>query len=187
MEIYNDTYCVYMHTNKINGKIYIGLTSLDVKVRWGGNGYKYLQKHKNGKYHQPIFAYAILKYGWDNFEHEVIASNLTKEEAENFEELLITKLDTRNHDKGYNSQSGGKTKRHSEGTRKKMSETHKEIRGENHPRARAVQCIETGEILWGATAFKEKYGFNTSQIIACCKGKRKTTGGYHWKYYEEAC
>ena len=35
---------------------------------------------------------AIEKYGWDNFDHEIIASNLTLKEANQFETLLITKL-----------------------------------------------------------------------------------------------
>lgn len=57
--------------------------------------------------------------------------------------------------------------------------------GANHPMAIAVQCIETGEVLYGAKAFQDKYGINRSHICNCCRGKRKTAGGYHWKYYEE--
>ena len=68
------TYCVYAHINKINGKIYIGQTCLNIEQRWGKNGEGYLIK-KSGKYCQPLFAYAILKYGWNNFEHINIKMN----------------------------------------------------------------------------------------------------------------
>lgn len=100
MEIYNDTYCVYMHINKINEKKYVGQTKYgdDPNKRWrNGLGYEL----------SSYFYHAIQKYGWDNFEHEVIASNLTQEEANHFEELLIEKLETTNPDKGYNLKSGG--------------------------------------------------------------------------------
>lgn len=124
MEIYNETYCVYVHINKINGKKYVGQTVKGNKPwrRWdNGNGYV------NCKY----FYHAIKKYGWDNFEHEVIANNLTAEEADNFERLLIVKLDTMNPDKGYNLEPGGtKNKTLSENTRKKISESHM---GEKNP------------------------------------------------------
>ena len=34
------SYCVYMHTNKTNGKVYVGLTSMELKERWrDGKGY----------------------------------------------------------------------------------------------------------------------------------------------------
>ena len=36
-----NTWTVYAHINKINGKIYIGITGRDPKNRWGHNGYKY--------------------------------------------------------------------------------------------------------------------------------------------------
>lgn len=100
MEIYNGTYCVYIHTNKINGKMYVGQTIYgdNPKKRWkGGSGYSI----------QPYFWRAIQKYGWDNFDHEVIAANLTKEEADSFEKLLISHLKTNDNNFGYNLTLGG--------------------------------------------------------------------------------
>ena len=128
MEMHNGTYCVYVHTNKINGKMYVGQTVHEdnPNERWkNGKGYK-----RHG-----YFCNAIQKYGWDNFEHEIIANNLTADEADNFERLLIEKLDSRNPDKGYNLESGGvKNKTHSESTKKKLSESHIGIAaGKNNP------------------------------------------------------
>lgn len=98
MEIYNGNYCVYIHINKINRKKYVGQTCQKPEKRWNsGKGYKDNQ----------YFWRSIQKYGWDGFEHEIVASNLTKEEADNFEKLLIKKLDTINQNKGYNLQDGG--------------------------------------------------------------------------------
>lgn len=116
MEIYNGKCCVYVHTNKINGKKYVGQTSIKPERRWNnGNGYKT----------QPYFYRAIQKYGWDNFDHEIISSGLTQEEADNFEILLIDKLNTLDNRYGYNTCSGGRIGGHpqTEETRKKMSET----------------------------------------------------------------
>ena len=68
-----------------------------------------IRRWNNGKGYKRnlIFYDDIEKYGWDNFDHEVIASGLTKEEGENFEILLIKKLETQNSDKGYNLEYGG--------------------------------------------------------------------------------
>lgn len=116
MEIYNGKYCVYVHTNKTNGKKYVGQTCQKPKRRWdNGNGYRRC----------TLFYRAIKKYGWDGFEHEVIAINLTKEEANNFEKLLIDKLDTTNPSNGYNSTSGGDSPVFSEDAKQKMSESAK--------------------------------------------------------------
>lgn len=115
MEIYNDTYCVYIHTNKIDGKKYVGQTV------YGNNPNK---RWKNGKGYKgsTYFYNAIKKYGWDNFEHEIVASNLTKKEADTFERLLIDKLDLTNMENGYNLETGGSFyKKISEETKKKIS------------------------------------------------------------------
>ena len=92
-------YSVYCHLNKINGKRYISITFRPVLKRWkNGNGYNEL--------HQPIFAAAIKKYGWNNFEHIILINNLTKQEAEIIEGELIAKYRTQNPKYGYNSSSG---------------------------------------------------------------------------------
>lgn len=124
-------WCVYIHTNKINGKKYIGITSRKPNVRWGKDGKGY----KEGK-----FRYAIQKYGWNNFEHEIVASNLTKEEADNMEVELIEKFNTRDDKYGYNMAVGGNSSAgftHTEETKLKCSLAHK---GGRSVRARKVIC-----------------------------------------------
>lgn len=94
---------IYKHTNKINGKSYIGQTRTPTKVRWkSGFGYS-----KN----QAVFANAIEKYGWDNFEHEIIETGIKSLEAANArEKYWIAHYHTYINDpecNGYNMTPGG--------------------------------------------------------------------------------
>lgn len=91
------TFCVYKHTAP-NGKVYIGITSRTAEKRWN-NGHNYKQnKH---------FYNAIQKYGWNNFEHEIIFNNLSKEDACEKEKNLIAKYNSNNRKFGYNNSIGG--------------------------------------------------------------------------------
>lgn len=106
-------YCVYIHTNKINNKKYIGITSQTPSRRWrNGEGYKGCSYFYN----------AIKKYGWDNFYHDVVAVGLSKEEACALEQEYIFKMKTNQEEYGYNLLSGGEAGKHSEKTKKKLSE-----------------------------------------------------------------
>lgn len=91
-------YCVYCHTNKINGKKYIGITSQKPERRWN-NGRGYI----NNEY----FYRAILKYGWHNFTHDILYTGLDKETAEELEVKLISEYDSANNQHGYNIELGG--------------------------------------------------------------------------------
>lgn len=92
-------YKIYKHTNKINGKCYIGQTiKVDSKYRWGPNG--------NGYERQPKFWNAIQKYGWENFEHEILKNDIeTAEDAAYWEAYFIDKYDSINN--GYNNHEAG--------------------------------------------------------------------------------
>ena len=91
-------YTVYQHRNKINGKVYIGITMQTPEQRW---------RHGEGYKSSPHFYAAIQKYGWDNFEHNILFQNLTKEEACKKEQELIAKYNSMNREYRYNSTSGG--------------------------------------------------------------------------------
>ena len=109
----SNNYYVYKHTNKVNNKVYIGITSMEPNKRWAnGNGYS-----------GQRFGYAILKYGWDGFKHEVLYSGLSELQAKILEVSLIYFYNSTNPKYGYNVSEGGYVV--SEETRKKISKGNK--------------------------------------------------------------
>lgn len=92
------SFCVYAHINKTDGKRYIGITSQRPAARW----------HKGSNYvGNEYFSRAIQKYGWDNFDHIILADGLDKETAEALERQYIREYDTCDRSKGYNILPGG--------------------------------------------------------------------------------
>ena len=110
------SYKVYMHTNLINWKRYIGLTRQKPEKRWGTYGTK-----------TPIGA-AFKKYGRENFKSEVIIDGLTKEEAERIEIYLIALFRSLTTQWGYNIEKGGSARG------KVSDETKEKIRRSQHNR-----------------------------------------------------
>jgi hypothetical protein len=93
----DNNWCVYKHTSP-SGKVYIGITGCEVRKRWKG-GYGYCA--------QPYFYNAILKYGWDNISHEILETELSKQEAGEREKYYIKLYNSDNALYGYNISSGG--------------------------------------------------------------------------------
>ena len=50
---------------------------------------------------------------------------------------------------------------------------------------KSVMCIETGEVYISLKDAEDNTGINRACIGNCCKGKQKTAGKFHWKYYDE--
>lgn len=189
----NKAYFVYKHTTP-NNKSYIGITSYTKpELRWrNGNGY-------NNQY----FSRAIKKYGWENIKHEILYSNLSKEQAEQKEIELIDLYKSNNPVYGYNIENGGHVHCVSEATKEKlrgnknacghkidktqhleMIEKSKSIEARqklSRAKSKKIMCIETGEIYANSLIAEEKTGIHFQGIRLVCVGKQKTAGGYHWR------
>ena len=92
---------VYKITNKINNKIYIGLTIQGSRTRY----LHHLYEARSGSSF-PIHR-AIRKYGEDNFEIEVIQVLDSPEELKELEKYYIKEYKTNNRKFGYNMTEGG--------------------------------------------------------------------------------
>lgn len=112
-------YKVYMHTNLINGKKYIGITKQKPERRWK-NGWGYYDK--SGRVY---FWKAIQKYGWNNFKHEIIEDRLSFEQAKEKERYYISYYNSSDNLDGYNLTLGGDGflgEKRSQETKDKISE-----------------------------------------------------------------
>lgn len=247
----NNNYTVYAHINKINGKMYIGITKLNPDDRWRqGKGYK-----------TQYFYRAILKYKWDGFNHVILYENINYEDACIKEQELINQYNTTERSFGYNIECGGNAnkeisletrkklsdaitgmfsgerhynygkhlpdstkrkisnahlnlkrdkitrqkisdwyksnsegelnhfygKRHSDDSKKRISNANKMNKlgvnnpmfgkfGKEHHNSKQVRCITTEEIFISISDASRHYNINTSNIVACCNGKRKSAG-----------
>ena len=91
------SYSLYIHTNKVNGKKYVGTTTGKPENRWGKNGIGY----KN-----QFFYKAIQKYGWDNFDHFILEVD-SPELMYQLEQQYISYYKTTDRRYGYNMSIGG--------------------------------------------------------------------------------
>ena len=193
-------YTVYAHRNLKNGKSYVGMTSRKPNERWrSGWGYKNNLRMWSD----------IQNSDWNkDWKHNIIGKFEDKQEALNVEEMFIQLFDSTNE--GYNistydrnsykrtdetrrknseAHTGKKNpmygKHHSEDTKRKMSEAHKEkIYANTKP---ILQFSKDGELIAEYSSIHEasrQTGCNASHICTCCKGERKSCGGYIWKYKE---
>lgn len=148
-----NNYCIYKHTSP-SGKSYIGQTK-DLDKRE--------MLHKSEHSNCTFFHRAIIKYGWDNFKHEIIENNLTLDQANEKEQSYIIAFNTLSPN-GYNLTTGGLN-------RKVSKETVLKISMANTGRKRS---IETKQKISAALSGKPKTKEHIKKIIESRSSYRPT-------------
>ena len=96
---------IYLITNKINGKKYVG-QSVDIERRFRDHVNRAFNSSSN-EFDSPLHR-AFRKYGIDNFSFTVLAE-CDKEKLNSLEKEYIQRYNTLQEDAGYNIDAGGQT------------------------------------------------------------------------------
>jgi group I intron endonuclease len=94
---------IYLVTNLIDGKMYVGKTEKPVARRW--RDHKYKAYHRGVQWNYYLYR-AIRKHGPENFSIQCLAEARSSEELSQLEKLWIIILST-TAPNGYNLTSGG--------------------------------------------------------------------------------
>lgn len=195
---------IYKITNIINNKIYIG-SSNNIHKRKR----EHFCTLENGTHCNSHLQRAYNFYGKDNFKFEIIETCEEKDLLE-VEQIYLDKYFDRGVN-CYNENpvankppsrqnkipwNKGKTGIYSEETLQKMKNNKKSTKCSEETRqklidkaknktfktSKKVLCIEKNIIFKSINEASRATGTSRQNISKCCKGVRKTTGGYHWKY-----
>lgn len=194
---------IYITTNMINGKRYIGQKIFNKDLNnYIGSGKTFLK--------------AVKKYGKENFFKDIVAIAFSKEELDCLEKEWIKNYNAVEDDDFYNISKGGlsggfKGQSHTTITRNKISQnmkgkksywknkklplttceklsiSHKGIKNN----VKKVICLTTNKVFNTIKEGAEFYNCNRKNIPSCCKGKVKSCGKLkdgtklEWLYYDE--
>ena len=196
---------IYIITNNVNKKSYIGQTKNDPDKRW--------KQHLRKESRCTLLKNALIKYGVESFSFCILLETENEYLDESEKETILLHNTLSPH--GYNLKEGGSTGKFSDEVRKKMSddrtgcrhwhfggtnseETRERIRGaktnkptgrigDKHPMSKKVdqyslkgEFIQTfdNSIIAGETVKRSK-----DAIRFACKKEGRTSGGFIWKFH----
>lgn len=96
---------IYCYTNTINGKMYVGQT-LNPVLRYSAHKSSY--QNPNDKEYDSLLHRAFRKYGFENFQYEVLADDINDIDLLNQLEIYYIKHYNCKTPNGYNVEDGGK-------------------------------------------------------------------------------
>lgn len=94
-------YCVYLITNLVNGKKYVGYTGQGLRIRWN------MHSSLADRGAQRSLYFAMRKHGKESFVPTILREGLSKEEACLEEKLAVQVLNLTDRNFGYNMTGGG--------------------------------------------------------------------------------
>ena len=180
---------VYVATNILSGKKYIGVTTRSLESRKKGHFYHALRGAKT-KFHR-----AIRKHGEENFEFVVLETLASMSVALTRERELIAKMKPE-----YNITVGGEGvlgNRHSKRVRAQLREKassphaiklwHKYIGLGSKSMRQAIICVSTSKVYVSITAAARDCELAASSVASSCNGRKNAkTNGLQFRRLTEA-
>lgn len=145
----NKMYKIYKHTLP-DGRAYVGMTGAKkIYKRW---------QYGSGYVANKPFYNEILKFGWNNIQHEILEEVEDREEAKEREQYYIELFETYVPGKGFNI--GGKNKA-------------------IHKQKFVVEIVETGQLFENQSAVAAWLGITRQAASYAIKNNSKVKKKYH--------
>lgn len=160
-----------------NGDVYSRKTGRFIKLKQETNkktGYNYIQLCKDKK----VFMKTV---------HRLVAEAFIPNPENKCDVNHINGVKTDNRVKNLEWTSRSENMKHSFNILGQKP-TWRDKKGKDNPHSKIVLQIKNNTIIaafYGGKEAQRNTGVPQSNIWKCCKGKRKTAGGYQWKYKEE--
>lgn len=197
-----DFSCIYLWTNLVNGKKYVGQTTC------------FHRRMKTYRYTYPnaYMEHAVKKHGVDNFDITILERDVPLDKLDEREQYWLDYYQSYDADKGYNiCKVAGTTEgvthteewcqKHSEWLKEKWATDedyrkfwHDKMSGENNyfygkdfsgdknGRAKSIICVEKNKIYTTIKEAAKENSTSRQNISHVLNGRQETAGGYHWEY-----
>lgn len=198
----NNFSCVYMWTNLVNGKKYVGQTQCF------GNR---MSNYRCGRFNDYM-KHAIQKYGIDNFDVSILERDVPYDMLDEREQYWMDYYKSYEEDYGYNiCRFAGSTKErkaserwckeHSDWLKEKWATDEKyrkfwsdrmsgennyfygkDCSGDKNGHAKSIICVEKNKIYTTVKEAAKENNTSRQNISHVLNGRQETAGGYHWEY-----
>ena len=170
---------IYIITNKINNKVYIG-QSVDIRTRWWNHR---CELNRNNHYNRHLQG-AWNKYGEDNFDFSIL-EECTQDDLNNREVYWIDKYNSTNPKNGYNLSTGGDCSTRGISLTQEQKDYMSKVKNPD----KVVQIDFNGNLVkvWRSATHVQRTFDNirARTILQCCRHICYQAGGYIWFYKDE--
>lgn len=173
--------CIYIITNKLDGKVYIGQTT---NFRSRLSDYQNIQ---NKKGNQQILKKAVIAYGTDNFTIDILET-CEPDKLDELELYYIKKYQSYEKDLGYNSPALTKNTGNNDKSRKNKSIGHIGLKASKETKMKKsnmVLAIKDGTLIvaYGAKFFGDYIGYKKDMVKNALRQPSRIAG--YRVYYDD--
>lgn len=176
----NNLIDLYAHEHFIAHKLLAIENPNNDKLIYAWHMMAFVKDKKQDRYELSPEEYEEVKQAFSKIHGKIVSAKLKRHKVSAETRIKISE----NHNYAYGEDHPMFGRRHTESAIEKMRQA-AIGRPSSRRNRQQVYCVELDKIFEDATAVAKELSLDSGGILKCCKGERKTCGGYHWEFVNE--